>query len=309
MKINAIAPWFGGKRTLASRIVEALGPHSAYWEPFCGSMAVLMAKPPCRSETVNDLHGDLINLARVVRDRHYGPKLYRMLRRTLIHEGLFSEAESEIHGNTIEVGEADDARQDLDRAYMFFLSIWLGRNGLAGTTDGNCGRSFCVRYTANGGSSSTRFNSAVSSVPAWRKRLRNVTIIRRDAFAILERIDDTESTAIYCDPPYIEKTCEYIYDFASADHQRLATALARFRHARARPLGLDAEDSILEPVPIGIVDQRNLALRIVDKLVVVVPCGHPEDGVRRVACQPLVPLPVVKQPSLPVEERDDMVIG
>lgn len=40
--IGAVAPWFGGKRTLAPRIVEALGPHKAYVEPFCGSCAVLL---------------------------------------------------------------------------------------------------------------------------------------------------------------------------------------------------------------------------------------------------------------------------
>ena len=62
-KIGAIAPWFGSKRSMAPIIVSELGPHSAYWEPFCGSMAVLMAKPPCIMETVNDLHADLINLA------------------------------------------------------------------------------------------------------------------------------------------------------------------------------------------------------------------------------------------------------
>ncbi|KKK94504.1 hypothetical protein LCGC14_2682220 [marine sediment metagenome] len=45
-KIKAIAPWFGGKRNLAPKIVDALGDHRVYWEPFCGSMAVLMAKPP-----------------------------------------------------------------------------------------------------------------------------------------------------------------------------------------------------------------------------------------------------------------------
>jgi DNA adenine methylase len=40
MPIKAIAPWFGGKRTLAPRITAELGAHRAYWEPFCGSMAV-----------------------------------------------------------------------------------------------------------------------------------------------------------------------------------------------------------------------------------------------------------------------------
>lgn len=35
MKIKAIAPWFGSKRTLAPRIVEELGKHFAYWEANC----------------------------------------------------------------------------------------------------------------------------------------------------------------------------------------------------------------------------------------------------------------------------------
>ena len=64
-RISALAPWFGGKRTLAPAIVEELGPHTAYWEPFCGSCAVLFAKPPLAFEQINDLHGDLINLAMV----------------------------------------------------------------------------------------------------------------------------------------------------------------------------------------------------------------------------------------------------
>ena len=43
--IKAIVPSFGGKRTLAPQIVAELGEHRAYWEPFCGSMAVLIAIP------------------------------------------------------------------------------------------------------------------------------------------------------------------------------------------------------------------------------------------------------------------------
>jgi len=43
--ITALAPWFGSKRNLAPEIVRELRRHSCYWEPFCGSMAVLLAKP------------------------------------------------------------------------------------------------------------------------------------------------------------------------------------------------------------------------------------------------------------------------
>ena len=92
MKIKALAPWFGGKRNLSSAIIELIGKHRVYWEPFGGSMAVLLAKPPCVMETVNDLHGDLINLARVVQNNELSLKLYRMLRRTFMCEVLFKEA-------------------------------------------------------------------------------------------------------------------------------------------------------------------------------------------------------------------------
>lgn len=71
--VTAILPWYGSKRTLASRIVSALGPHRAYWEPFCGSAAVLIAKPVATMETVNDLHGDLIHMIRIMQHSQLRP--------------------------------------------------------------------------------------------------------------------------------------------------------------------------------------------------------------------------------------------
>lgn len=44
--INAILPYFGAKRVLAPAIIQELGNHTAYWEPFCGSMAVLLINGP-----------------------------------------------------------------------------------------------------------------------------------------------------------------------------------------------------------------------------------------------------------------------
>jgi len=227
MKIKAIAPWFGGKRNLAMRIVELLGKHRVYWEPFCGSMAVLFAKPSCVMETVNDLHDDLINLARVIQDRTLGPKLYRLLRRTFMCETLFREAAERYHQRTY-YKPADTP--DLNKAYDYFICTWLGRNGVAGTQSYNQG--FCVRYTANGGHAAKRWQSAIYSIPAWRRRLANVTILRRDAFELLKRIDDQKGTVMYIDPPYLAKGAKYIYDFKAEDHIKLAQTLGRFRKTR-----------------------------------------------------------------------------
>lgn len=242
MEITALAPWFGSKRTLAPRIVEQLGPHRCYWEPFCGSMAVLLAKPEVSQETVSDLHGDLVNLARVIADPAEGPRLYRRLRRTLVCEDLHRDAAARLRERALD--RQPGAIPNPDAAYDFFLGSWLGRNGVIGTESYNQG--FCVRYTTNGGIQGTRFAAAVRSIPAWRRRLREVTILRRDGLALLERIEDQAGVSIYCDPPYLQKGATYVHDFAAADHGRLAELAGRFR--RARVVVSYYDDPRLEPL-------------------------------------------------------------
>jgi DNA adenine methylase len=227
MKITALAPWFGSKRSMAPEIVEQLGPHRCYWEPFCGSMAVLLAKPEVSQETVNDLHGDLINLGRCIQHPQHGPWLYRQLRRALVHETAFQDAAEQVK-RPGSLTESDIL--DPQRAYWFFYASWMGRNGVIGTKEWN--NNFCTRYTMNGGIQGTRFASAVDSIPAWRRRMREVTILRKDGFALLEKIEDQDGVAIYADPPYLTKGATYRHDFEPADHQRLAQVLSRFRKAR-----------------------------------------------------------------------------
>lgn len=68
MTLKAPFPYFGGKRRAASLVWDALGPVDHYVEPFCGSAAVLLARPhEGRCETVNDLDGMVSNFWRAVR--------------------------------------------------------------------------------------------------------------------------------------------------------------------------------------------------------------------------------------------------
>jgi DNA adenine methylase len=227
MKITALAPWFGGKRNLSEEIVKLIGPHKTYWEPFCGSMAILLAKEPCAMETVNDLHGDLINLARILQAEASAVDLYDRLSRTLMCEDIYLQAAQRYKTRGY---YAPIDRPDIDRAYDYFIYSWLGRNGTSGEKASTW--NFCVRYTSNGGHAATRFHSATASIPMWHKRLRNVTILHRDAFEILSRIEDKENTVIYVDPPYFVKGSKYIHDFAANDHARLAVELNRFHQSR-----------------------------------------------------------------------------
>ena len=69
MTLAAPFPYFGGKRRAAARIWQALGDPAGYVEPFAGSAAVLLARPPFkgrRVETLNDADGWLVNTWRAI---------------------------------------------------------------------------------------------------------------------------------------------------------------------------------------------------------------------------------------------------
>lgn len=238
MKIGAIAPWFGGKRTLAPVIVSAIGQHSVYWELCAGSLAVLFAKPPCRDEIIVDLHGDATNLARVLASGQWW-ELCDRVQRTIFSDSLFEEAKARLE---------KDQPDELERAYDYLVVSWMGLNGVAGTARKNS--NFCIRYTSNGGDPAKRWRSVGESIPAWHERLSAVRILRRDIFTVAERIEDKAGTVIYIDPPYFQKSHKYLHDFdeqepksaakrewlkeqeKSRTHERLAALLSRFNKTR-----------------------------------------------------------------------------
>lgn len=237
--IKAILPYFGGKRTMAPDIVAELGPHTQYFEPFCGSMAVLFAKEPSQKETVNDLHGDATNLARVMAREDLAEQLYDRLQRVIFCGGILDDARRNLHGDA-------QAAPDGERAYWYMIASWMGRNGTAGTDRQDY--QLAVRWTKTGGSPATRWRNVVESLPAWHRRLRNVVITRCDAFGIIGRFEDHKTTAIYVDPPYAGETRGKIKDgrggrylhefnheesvFETDDHTKLRDILAGFKHAR-----------------------------------------------------------------------------
>ena len=69
MTLAAPFPYFGGKRRAAPTIWREFGDPSGYVEPFAGSAAVLLARPPFkgrRVETINDADGWLVNMWRAI---------------------------------------------------------------------------------------------------------------------------------------------------------------------------------------------------------------------------------------------------
>lgn len=68
MKLKAPFPYFGGKSSVASEVWRRFGSPKTYVEPFCGSAAILLARPGggFGREIVNDYDGHIANVWRAL---------------------------------------------------------------------------------------------------------------------------------------------------------------------------------------------------------------------------------------------------
>lgn len=231
--VTAFLPWFGAKRMQAQSIVPHLGEHQSYWDIFCGSLALLWAKPQSRSEVVNDLHGGLINLLRLVQDEGTAIRLYARLERTLFCKPIYLESTQWLATYAVEREELVRAGASPcpEWAYHYFVASWMGRNGLSGT-EAEYRSGFAIRYTTPGGDPAVRFRAAVSNIPRWYERLKRTTVLQEDGIALAEKIGDQSGTSVYVDPPYLKEGWQYRHGFSAKQHEHLATVLRRFRSAR-----------------------------------------------------------------------------
>jgi len=70
MTLKAPFPYFGGKSSVGDVVWRHFGNPKMYVEPFCGSAAMLLARPgepPFRKEIINDYDGNVANLWRAMK--------------------------------------------------------------------------------------------------------------------------------------------------------------------------------------------------------------------------------------------------
>ena len=205
--VRPIAPYIGGKRNLAKRLIERIGaiPHRLYAEPFVGMGGVFLrrtTRPPV--EVINDISVDVATLFRILQ-RHYQAFL------DMIRWQLSSRAEFE---RLVQVDPA--TLTDLERAARF---LYLQRLAFGGIVDG---RTFGVTRTAP-----SRFdlNKLAPMLEEVHDRLTGVTI-ERLPFADFIRRYDTPGTLFFLDPPYWGNETDYGPGvFARADFNALAELL------------------------------------------------------------------------------------
>lgn len=198
----------GAKSRLADWIVNNMPKHNVYLEPYAGSLSVLLNKPRCHIETVNDLHGEVVNFFRVLRDKP--DELKRLIEFT-----PYSREEYDL--------AYQDSVSEIERARRFCVRCWQGFG--------------CANLYHNGFKSGQQ-SSSPNPAKAWAEypniiipaaeRLKGVQIENIPAIELIKRYN-TSDVLIYADPPYLHSTRKkylYKYEMTDADHLEMLKALA-----------------------------------------------------------------------------------
>jgi len=210
--------WYGGKFSHLDWLLPLLPQTRQYCEPFAGSAAVLLNRPPCDVETYNDLDGEVANFFRVLREK----------KKVLIEAiGLTPFSREEFY---IAVSTNGDTIPALERARRFFVRARQTRTGLAQMA--TLGRWANCRNTSRAGMSGvvSRWLGSVESLPEIVERLLRVQIENRSGEDVIRLYDDP-GTLFYCDPPYVHSTRgdskAYQFEMDDEAHTRLAVILKK----------------------------------------------------------------------------------
>jgi DNA adenine methylase len=208
--------FYGGKFSHLPWLLPLLPEAHHYCEPFAGSAAVLLNRPPSPVETYNDADGDLVNFFRVLREQPN--ELERAIALTPFSREEFY----------IAIINVPPATTPLERARRFYIRARQARTGLAQTA--TLGRWANCKNTSRAGMSGvvSRWLGGVGALAEIGERLARVQIENRPAEDVLRLYDD-EKTLFYCDPPYLHETRgdskAYGFEMQDDEHIQLAAAL------------------------------------------------------------------------------------
>ena len=101
----------GAKNRIAEWIVSYIPEHKVYVEAFAGSAAVLLNKERCHIETINDLHGEVVNFFQILRD--FPEELIQRIKLTPYAREEYLNAYTE-------------SDNDIERASKFCIRCWMG---------------------------------------------------------------------------------------------------------------------------------------------------------------------------------------
>ena len=201
-----IVPWIGGKRRLAKHILPLFPAHTCYVEPFCGAAALYFLKTPSKTEVINDINGELVNLYRVV--KHHLEEFVRQFKWALVSRQIYKWLQD----------TPEETLTDIQRAARFY---YLQKQAFGGKV---ADHSFGTSTT-----SAPRFNllRIEEELSMAHLRLSRTLIEHLDWHQCIERYDRPH-TLFYCDPPYWG-TEGYGVDFGLENYDHMADLARRIK--------------------------------------------------------------------------------
>jgi len=208
--------YYGGKFSHLDFILPLLPETLAHFcEPFGGSAAVLINRPPAPVETYNDLDSEVSNFFRHLRD--YGDELIRLISLT-----PFSREE------LVKACHPEPGLSGIERARRFFVRARQTRTGLAQTSSEGRWAHCVLTSRASMAGAVSRWLGSVEGLPQIVQRFQRVQIENAPAIEVILRYDSPE-TLFYCDPPYPHEargdSKAYGYEMTDREHKELADVL------------------------------------------------------------------------------------
>lgn len=231
--VKAPFGYYGAKQRIARKIINALPPHNAWVEGFCGSAAITLAKPPSPIEVINDADGQIVNLFEQLRNN--SEELCRVVALT-----PYAREEFELARQT------QEETNPLERARRFLVATMMTVNATIGGQ--HCGFSFSQSYAREDREARVnRWYNLPTRLEKVVERLRGVRVENRDACELLDMFANRPATLVYLDPPYYVKR-DHGYVIDANDRGFHAKLLAICKKARCMLLISGYENDLYKEV-------------------------------------------------------------
>lgn len=183
MEIKAYR-WYGGKIRMVNIINFLIPEHTAYYEPFMGSAAVLLNHPRSQLEVVNDLDTDIAHFMRTLADREKGKILVDKLSRLRYGKAEFDEAMECKKRNFRDMN-------DIDKAVKVFILITQSFNSTRKS------------FSASAYKDTYAYREDIQfHIPKVYERLENVRVKNMNGIDLLGKIANNANAFAFVDPPY-----------------------------------------------------------------------------------------------------------
>lgn len=198
--------YYGGKQSLAKKIISLFPKHHLYCEPFAGGLAVLFAKEKSSVEVVNDKDWRVVNFFKVLKSKYN--ELNKMIQETPYSRTSHDHA-SHILNNPL-------VFSDVERAWAVWASCNMGFGSMIDAAWGYARKKASCELKLN--------NKRLNFGQDLSNRLDVVQIECRDAVKVIKS-RDTETSFFYVDPPYIDSDQGHYAGYTEENFRELLQTL------------------------------------------------------------------------------------